>query len=43
MDEVIFHEHLEESSSSQTGNHCVQRMSVLLEVSNWHSLNKCLN
>lgn len=43
MYEVILHQHLEESGSTETGNHCIQRMHVLLEVSHWHSFDKTLH
>ncbi len=43
MNKVIFHQHLEKSSSTQTSNHCVEWMSILLEVSHRHSLHKGLN
>lgn len=43
MDEVVFHEHFEEGSSSKTSNNCIKGMSVLFEVSHWYSLHKSLN
>lgn len=43
MDEVVLHQHLEESSGAETSNHRIQRMHVLLEISHWHSLHKTLH
>lgn len=43
MNKVILHEHLEESGGAQPSNHCVQWMSILLEVSDGHSLDEGLD
>ena len=43
VNKVILHEHLEESGSAQPSDHCVQWMSILLEVGHGHSLNEGLD
>lgn len=43
VDEVIFHQHLEECSGPQTSDHRIQRMFVVLEVCDRNSLRETLN
>lgn len=43
MDKIVLHQHLEEGCGTQTRNHCVQRVPVVLEVSHRHSLHEGLD
>ena len=43
VNEVVLHEHLEESAGSKSGNHRIELMSIALEIGDRHSFDKTFN